>query len=755
MRGRAAASAGTPPELLDWVYSREDNGGTTTHYGFRLYNAGSARAGDAAGLGAGGAGSTIRAPTSSLPFQFGTARFSLEVFPKGVGTQYGRCLSAFLCLNTPLHTHTTLHVRFAISIVRTDGGDMGQNVFRGCETPKSKPLPLTWESPRIGWADLLPHTRLSTFQDTYGGVLVHVTLHHSLEYEYRQPIPRAMFSESRTLDCPGFTAGGVTWHLRVVTAMGHRKRDGRSTRGDFTLVDAGTVSLYIVLDSDQDSEGGPEGGLDGAVGLDAPGLDTTASSSMSASMMMGSVDGGDSMRSLDTSSMMLLGPASGSTSTAVAVTGSRGPGSGTTGTTGSGTAIGSGPSAGRLAGSLAGAGAGLGAASLSVSLSGGSKGAAATALQRAFAVRKLVVVEPGWSVALGSKRAVLKGAILTPGNGKGFTDFVSIEELTPQFLRGSLEAVITFAAPIWTCNMLEWNDVDGYVDRVTVSSADIEAATLLLEKMCLALEDNMDYPVEHVLQGGSVAVNTGVRGHMDAVLVVTMRDFVESMVPLFKKDAASVLVATFGDDITFSCGEPHGLHFSLHGLDLLLTFTGDIKTVEVTAANKRFFHYGALNEQTLFMQRHLFVQHSKAEMRVLRRGIVASKRWVMEQRWGEVRPPSPWTVEVLVVHVFLGASKETRMSTTFLLEAVIRALASWHTIEARFGTSTACTLGGPVAAIPEGGAVIEDPSDCSINLAATVTRHAGDKIALLASMVLPPEDTEDVSIAKPRIRKFR
>jgi hypothetical protein len=83
------------------------------------------------------------------------------------------------------------------------------------------------------------------------------------------------------------------------------------------------------------------------------------------------------------------------------------------------------------------------------------------------------------------------------------------------------------------------------------------------------------------------------------------------------------------------------------------------------------------------MQRHLFVQHSKAEMRVLRRGIVASKRWVMEQRWGEVRPPSPWTVEVLVVHVFLGASKETRMSTTFLLEAVIRALASWHTIEVR------------------------------------------------------------------------
>lgn len=88
-----------------------------------------------------------------------------------------------------------------------------------------------------------------------------------------------------------------------------------------------------------------------------------------------------------------------------------------------------------------------------------------------------------------------------------------------------------------------------------------------------------------------------------------------------------------------------------------------------------------LARQTLFMQRHLFVQHSKAEMRVLRRGIVGSKRWVLGQRWGEVRPPNPWTVEVLVVHVFLGAAKETRMSTTFLLEAVIRAMAGWHTIE--------------------------------------------------------------------------
>ncbi len=89
--------------------------------------------------------------------------------------------------------------------------------------------------------------------------------------------------------------------------------------------------------------------------------------------------------------------------------------------------------------------------------------------------------------------------------------------------------------------------------------------------------------------------------------------------------------------------------------------------------------------QTLFMQRHLFVQHTKAEMRVLRRGIVATKRWCLEQAWGEVVPPTLWTLEVLVVHVFLGAPKDVRMSTTFLLEAVIRAMASWHTIEVCVG----------------------------------------------------------------------
>ena len=52
----------------------------------------------------------------------------------------------------------------------------------------------------------------------------------------------------------------------------------------------------------------------------------------------------------------------------------------------------------------------------------------------------------------------------------------------------------------------------------------------VLEKLTLALEDNMDYPVESVLPGGSTIVNTSVKGRADAVLVVTMKEFKVAMV---------------------------------------------------------------------------------------------------------------------------------------------------------------------------------------------------------------------------------
>ncbi len=77
---------------------------------------------------------------------------------------------------------------------------------------------------------------------------------------------------------------------------------------------------------------------------------------------------------------------------------------------------------------------------------------------------------------------------------------------------------------------LPWHDIDGFVDRWSMSPHSVEEATKLVEQMSLALEDNMDYPVASIMSGGSLIINTAVRGRADVVLVVTIREFRVSMV---------------------------------------------------------------------------------------------------------------------------------------------------------------------------------------------------------------------------------
>ena len=75
---------------------------------------------------------------------------------------------------------------------------------------------------------------------------------------------------------------------------------------------------------------------------------------------------------------------------------------------------------------------------------------------------------------------------------------------------------------------LNSNPLEALVDRLNLNVF-LPSARLTLRFGAVLLTPSLMFSVA-VLQGGSVAVNTGVRGHMDAVLVVTMRDFVESMV---------------------------------------------------------------------------------------------------------------------------------------------------------------------------------------------------------------------------------
>ncbi len=79
--------------------------------------------------------------------------------------------------------------------------------------------------------------------------------------------------------------------------------------------------------------------------------------------------------------------------------------------------------------------------------------------------------------------------------------------------------------------------------------------------------------------------------------------------------------------------------------------------------------------------------------------------------------------------------------------------------QVRFGTSNSCSFGGPVpepdASDGVSRAVIEDPSDCSINIADDVTAYAANRLCRLAQLALPPPEDEKPPTPVARVRKFR
>ena len=56
-----------------------------------------------------------------------------QVHPQGNGPHFGTSLSAFLALTTPVSAWTEVLMPFSMSVVRTDGGDPGRNIFHGSD----------------------------------------------------------------------------------------------------------------------------------------------------------------------------------------------------------------------------------------------------------------------------------------------------------------------------------------------------------------------------------------------------------------------------------------------------------------------------------------------------------------------------------------------------------------------------------------------------------------------------------------------
>ena len=63
-----------------------------------------------------------------------------------------------------------------------------------------------------------------------------------------------------------------------------------------------------------------------------------------------------------------------------------------------------------------------------------------------------------------------------------------------------------------------------------LSSVELEHHREQLETVCRILEEDCDYPIEHVAQGGSLNSDTAVRHNIDVVLLAYMKEYKQSMV---------------------------------------------------------------------------------------------------------------------------------------------------------------------------------------------------------------------------------
>jgi hypothetical protein len=84
------------------------------------------------------------------------------------------------------------------------------------------------------------------------------------------------------------------------------------------------------------------------------------------------------------------------------------------------------------------------------------------------------------------------------------------------------------------CEIVElqppWSGLRAWIDAQMVSSVEHERKEKQLETVCRILEEDCDYPIEHVAQGGALASETPVHDRIDVILVAVMKEYQQDMV---------------------------------------------------------------------------------------------------------------------------------------------------------------------------------------------------------------------------------
>lgn len=75
-----------------------------------------------------------------------------------------------------------------------------------------------------------------------------------------------------------------------------------------------------------------------------------------------------------------------------------------------------------------------------------------------------------------------------------------------------------------------WEQLGRWIDGLILTPGEMEAKADELETVCRVLEENSDYPIDHVMQSGGIPSDTAVRGHIDVTLAVFMKSFTLAMV---------------------------------------------------------------------------------------------------------------------------------------------------------------------------------------------------------------------------------
>lgn len=211
-----------PIELLEPVYARDEPSMTT--FGFRLSSFFRKR------------DSGCKPSAASLPFQFSSFRWCVEVFARGAGSSVGTHVSVFLCIISKLSHGVSVEVPMSMSVLRTEPGiDAGLHIMKGSTDSARPGQVFARGTRRLGWPDLIPLSDITSFLDGAEGLLIHVSLGKPARVTFQHALSRQVIGQPESFDTPAFKIAQRQCFLRSIPMSEYE--------------DGVFVSLHLVFDT--------------------------------------------------------------------------------------------------------------------------------------------------------------------------------------------------------------------------------------------------------------------------------------------------------------------------------------------------------------------------------------------------------------------------------------------------------------------------------------------------------------------------